>query len=72
MAPSSPDRIQKVADSLLNRKDARPRKLKTLTAFIKGQLNDRATDAAVNDVVARLTQAGMSTQPDGKLTWPSA
>ena len=71
-APSSPDRIQKVADSLLNRKDSRPRKLKTLTAFIKGQLNDRATDAAVNDVVARLTQAGMSTQPDGKLTWPSA
>jgi hypothetical protein len=42
-----------------------------LTAFIKGQLNARATDAAVNDVVARLTQAGMSTQPDGKLTWPS-
>lgn len=70
-AASSADRLQRVADALLTRKDARPRKLKTLTAFIKGQLNNHATDAAVADVIARLSTAGMSAQPDGKLTWPS-
>ena len=35
-------------------------------------LNSQATDAAVREVVERLKQAGMSTTPDGKLTWPSA
>ncbi len=71
-APQAPDRIQKVADGLLTLKEARPRKLKTLTAFIKTQLNNQATDAAVSEVIARLSQAGMSAAPEGKLTWPSA
>jgi hypothetical protein len=68
---SSHDRIQKIADNLLNRKDDRPRKLKTLTAFIKGQLNEQATHSAVSEVIARLAQRGMSTLPDGKLIYPS-
>ena len=72
-APASPlDRIQKVADHLLNRKESRPRTVKTLTAYIKGQLNNQATDAAVGEVIARLTQGGMVTLPDGKVTYPSA
>ena len=70
-AASAPERIQKVANGLLNRKDAKPRKLKTLIAFIKCQLNNRATDAAVAEVVARLKTAGMATEADGKLTWPA-
>ena len=70
-APTSqPDRVQKVADNLLNRKDSKPRTLKALTAFIKGQLNRQATDAAVSQVLARLKQGGMSTLPDGKVTYP--
>ena len=71
--PASPlGRTQKVADSLLSRKDSKPRTLKTLTAFIKGQLNNQATDAAVNEVLARLKEGGMSTLPDGKVTYPPA
>ena len=69
---SSPDRTQKVADNLLTRKEARPRTLKTLTAYIKGQLNTQATDAAVNEVIAQLKEGGMSTLPDGKVTYPPA
>jgi hypothetical protein len=69
---SSQDRTQKAIDSLLMRKEARPRTLKTLTAYIKCQLNNQATEAAVNEVIARLTQAGLVTQPDGKVTYPSA
>jgi len=67
---SSPDRIQKVADSLLHRKDARPRTLRTLTAFIKGQLSAQATEAAVNEVIERLRQGGVAILPDGKVTFP--
>jgi hypothetical protein len=70
--PPAINRIQKVADGLLTLKEARPRKLKTLTAFINGQLNNQATEAAVAEVIAILTQAGMSTGAEGKLTWPSA
>jgi hypothetical protein len=65
------DRIQKVTDSVLTLKDTRPRKIKPLTAFIKGQLNNHATEVAVNEVIARLTQAGMSIEPQGNLIWPS-
>ena len=67
-----PDRTQKVADNLLNRKESRPRTVKTLTAFIKGQLNKQATDGAVGEVIARLTRAGLVTLPDGKVTYPTA
>lgn len=67
----SPERLQKIANGLLTLKEARPRKLKTLTAFINGQLHDQASEAAVNEVIARLKQGGMSTTPDGKVTWPS-
>lgn len=70
--PPALDRIQKVADGLLTRKEAKPRKLKTLTAFIKGQLHNQATDAAVAEVLARLTQGGLSAGAEGQLTWPSA
>jgi hypothetical protein len=66
-----PDRTQKIADRLLSRKESRPRTLKTLTAFIKGQLNNHAADGAVSEVIARLTQRGMVTLPDGKVTYPS-
>jgi len=68
---SSHDRLQKIAERLLNRKDSRPRQLKTLTAYIKGQLGDQATDEAVNEVIARLTRGGMTALPDGKLSYPS-
>jgi hypothetical protein len=72
-APSTPlDRTQKVAGNLLNRKEARPRTVKTLTAFIKAQLNNQATDVAVGEVIAQLKQGGMVTLPDGKLTYPPA
>ena len=71
-APASPpNRIQRVADSLLNRKDSRPRKLKTLIAYINAQLNDQTTEAAVSEIIARLTHGGMVTLPDGKVTFPS-
>ena len=69
--PAATDRIRKVAEGLLTRKEARPRKLKTLTAFVKGQLSNQATEAAVADVIARLAKAGMSTGAEGNLTWPS-
>jgi hypothetical protein len=68
---SSPERLQKVADGVPARKNARPRELKTLTAFIKCQLNNGATDTAVAEIVARLKTTGLSTQPDRKLTLPS-
>jgi len=72
LAPASPpSRTPKVADSLLSRKDSKPRTLKTLTAFIKGQLNNQATDAAVSEVLARLKEGGMSTLPDGKVNYLS-
>jgi len=69
---SPADRVQKVAGSLLARRDSRPRKLKTLSAFIKCQLNDQASEETVGAVIARLKEAGLLTQPDGKLTWPAA
>ncbi len=69
---SAPDRIQTIADRLLARKHSRPRNLKTLTAFIKAQLNDEATDTTVTEVITRLTQRGVSILPDGKVTYPSA
>jgi hypothetical protein len=72
-APSPPpDRTHKVAGNLLNRKEARPRTVKTLTAFIKAQLNNQATDVAVGEVLAQLKQGGMLTLPDGKVTYPPA
>ena len=72
-APSTPpDRTQKVAGNLLNRKEARPRTLKTLTAFIKAQLNKEGTDDAVSQVIKRLTDAGMKILQDNKVTYPSA
>lgn len=68
---SPPDRIQKIADNLLNRKDSRPRTSKTLSAFVAAQLNAHATEASVNEVVARLKQDGVSILPDGKVSYPS-
>ena len=69
-APAT-DRIQKVAQGLLSRKEARPRKLNTLTAFIKAQFNNQATEATLAAVIARLKQGGMSSGLEGNLTWPS-
>jgi hypothetical protein len=43
-----------------------------LTAFIKAQLNNQATDVAVGEVLAQLKQGGMLTLPDGKVTYPPA
>ena len=65
------NRIQQAVDGLLTRKEARPRKLKTLTTYINAQLNKEASDAAVDEVISRLKQAGLSIALDGKLTWPS-
>ena len=70
--PTPPDRIQKVVDGLLKRKDSKPANLKKLTAFIKAQLNKDGTDEAVSEVLARLKEGGMSTLPDGKVTYPPA
>lgn len=70
--PQASDRIQKVADGLLTCKEGKPRKLRTLTAFVKAQLNVHATDVAVAQVIAHLTRAGMSTDAEGRLAWPSA
>jgi len=70
-AASSTERIQKVADTLLKRKDAKPRKLKTLTTYIKAQLNNNATDAGINEIIIRLKERGMSIASDGKITYPS-
>lgn len=69
---ASKDRVQKVAEGLLNRTDARPRTVKTLTAFIKGQLNARATETSVNEVIGFLKCNGVSILPDGKVTYPTA
>ncbi len=68
---SSTDRIQKVAGNLLNRKDARPHKRKTLVAFITAQLGAQATNAQVSAVIERLRQGGMAILPDDKVAWPS-
>jgi hypothetical protein len=69
--PAGVDRLQKIADGLLTRKEARPRKRKTLTAFISAQLNNQATEAQVREVIARLTKAGMSAGTDDNLMWPT-
>jgi hypothetical protein len=42
------------------------RKLKILTALIKAQLREQASEAAVHTVIAT-----MLTLPDGKVTYPS-
>ena len=67
-----PDRVQKIAESLLGRKEARPRRRKTLTAFITAQLRPQGTEAQLGAVMDRLTKGGMSILPDDKVTWPSA
>jgi hypothetical protein len=69
--PTPPDRIQKVVDGLLKRKDSKPANLKKLTAFIKAQLNKEGTDEAVSQVIKRLTDAGMKILQDNKVTYPS-
>jgi hypothetical protein len=69
--PTSEDRIPKVIDGLLTRKEARPRKLKTLTTFVKAQLHSQGTPTAVSQVIDGLKKAGMSVGDDGKLGWPS-
>jgi hypothetical protein len=63
-------RIQQVADRLLAQKVARPTTLKKLRTFIECQLNSETSQAAVDSVVVRLTQAGMSEQANGRLEWP--
>jgi PIN domain len=68
--PAPPDRIQKVVDGLLKRKDSKPATLKKLTAFIKAQLNKECTDEAVSQVIKRLTDAGMKILQDNKVTYP--
>ena len=70
--PAPPDRMQKVVDSLLKRKDSKPANLKKLSAFIKAQLNKEGTDEAVSQVIKRLTDAGMKLLPNNKLDYPSA
>ena len=69
---SSSGRAQKVADHLLSRKDSRPRRRKTLQAFIKAQLGAPATDKEVSAVIERLTEGGMSILPDDRVTWPAS
>jgi len=64
------DRTQKVTNRLLTIAEGRPRKLRALKTFIKAQLNREATDEVLAEVIARLTQAGMSADSEGKLTWP--
>jgi PIN domain len=70
--PATPpvDRLQRIADGLLSRKQARPRTRKTLAAYIRGQLNTHASDAAVNQVISRLTEAGLCVLADGRVTYP--
>ena len=68
---SPQDRIHKIADNLLNRKEARPRTSKTLSAFIAAQLNGHATEASLEEVIALLKQGGISILPDGKVSYPS-
>jgi hypothetical protein len=71
--PSSPaDRAQKAAQNILNRKEGKPRTLKTLTRCITALLNEHATDATIGEVMALLDQAGMTILPDDKLTYPAA
>ena len=70
-SPHASDRIQKAAHSLLHRKSGKPGKLGTLTTSIQSLLNEQASEAAVGAVIELLKQAGMSTQPDGKVIWPS-
>jgi hypothetical protein len=46
------DRVQKVTETLLTRKEARPRTLNTLTAFSRAQFNSHASEAMVAEVIA--------------------
>lgn len=69
-SPSS-ERVMKVVATLLKQKESRPRKVKTLTAFIKGQLNDHADEANIELVLARLSQSGLKLLPDGKVAYPA-
>jgi hypothetical protein len=70
--PATPaqERIQKIADTLIECASSRPRTLKTLTAFIKAQLNHHGTDAAIQDAINRLERGGMTRLPDGKVAYP--
>jgi hypothetical protein len=43
----------------------------SLFEVVLSKLNDHATDAAVNAVISRLTDGGMETFADGKVTYPS-
>ncbi len=71
--PASPssERVMKVVGTLLKQKESRPRKVKTLTAFIKGQVNDHADDANIELVIAQLSQSGVKMLPDGKVAYPA-
>ena len=68
----SSERAQKVANHLLSRKDSRPRKRKTLQAFIKAQLGEHATEKEVSAVFERLTRSGMIILPDDRVTWSAS
>jgi len=70
--PVPPDRIQKVVDGHLKRKDSKPANLKKLTAFIKAQLSKEGTEEAVSQVIKRLTDSGMDNLQNNKVTYPSA
>ncbi len=64
-------RVQKIPENLLNRTDARPRTIKTLIAYIKGQLNAQANETSVNEAIELLKQRGVCILPDGKVTYPA-
>jgi hypothetical protein len=70
-AKAAPDRLQKVANVLLRRGTSKPRRLKTLTTSIKALLGKQATDAEVSELIAQLTQRGLLTVADGKVTYPA-
>jgi len=71
-APKSPmEKLKKVAETLLKQKEAKPRRVKALTASIKAQLGEQATEANIGAVIARLTWSGVQLLPDGKVTYPA-
>jgi predicted transcriptional regulator len=63
--------VEKTVDKLLECRECRPRRLKSLSAFIHAQLNHEASETTVQTVITKLTDRGLVIQPDGKLIYPT-
>jgi len=66
------DPIQRVLANFAKRGAANPRKIKTLRSSIKHLLGARASEGAVDKMVADLERLNAIKLADGKVTYPSS